>query len=122
MATTGKVETEKSHEHPKEKVYVKVALWLGAITAAEITISYIKMPDGAKIAALLILSVIKFAAVVGYFMHLKFDNPALRKPFITGIILAGTLYTIVLLAFTLHSNAAPKRSEERRVGKECRSR
>jgi len=108
MATGGNVAAKAEHEHPKEKVYVKVALWLGAITAAEITISYIKMPDGAKIAALLILSVIKFAAVVGYFMHLKFDNPALRKPFITGIILAGTLYTIVLLAFTLHSNAAPK--------------
>jgi hypothetical protein len=41
-------------------------------------------------------------------MHLKFDNPALRKPFITGIILAGCLYTIVLLAFTLHSNAPPR--------------
>jgi cytochrome c oxidase subunit 4 len=109
MATAGKVATtQDKHAHPKEKVYVKVALWLGAITAAEITISYIKMPDAAKIAALVVLSIIKFVAVVGYFMHLKFDNPALRKPFITGIILAGTVYTIVLLAFTLHSNAAPR--------------
>jgi cytochrome c oxidase subunit 4 len=98
----------KEHGHPKERVYVAVALWLAIITGAEITISYIKMPDPAKIAALLILSVIKFAAVVGYFMHLKFDNPALRKPFITGIILAGTVYTIVLLAFTLHSNTPPR--------------
>jgi cytochrome c oxidase subunit IV len=98
----------KEHGHPKERVYVMVALWLGLITGAEIAISYIKMPDPAKIAALLILSVIKFTAVVGYFMHLKFDNPALRKPFITGIILAGTVYTIVLLAFTLHSNVPPK--------------
>jgi cytochrome c oxidase subunit 4 len=97
------------HDHPKERVYVKVALWLGLITGIEITISYISMPDPAKIAALLILSVIKFVAVVGYFMHLKFDNPALRKPFITGIILAGVVYTIVLLAFTLHSNAPPVR-------------
>jgi cytochrome c oxidase subunit 4 len=107
MATTGKVKTEKSHDHPKEKVYVKVALWLGAITAGEITISYITMPDPAKIASLLILSIIKFVAVVGYFMHLKFDNPALRKPFITGIFLAGAVYTVVLLAFSLHSNTPP---------------
>ena len=98
----------KQHGHPKERVYVVVALWLALITGMEIAISYIKMPDPAKIAALLVLSVIKFAAVVGYFMHLKFDNPALRKPFITGIILAGAVYTIVLLAFTLHSNVAPK--------------
>jgi len=108
MAAGGNVAAKAEHDHPKEKVYVKVALWLGAITAGEIAISYIKMPDPAKIAALLVLSIIKFAAVVGYFMHLKFDNPALRKPFITGIILAGSVYTIVLLAFTLHSNAAPK--------------
>ena len=104
MAAGGNVATKAEHDHPKEKVYVKVALWLGAITFAEIAISYIKMPDPAKIVALVALSVIKFAAVVGYFMHLKFDNPTLRKPFITGIILAGTIYTIVLLAFTLHSN------------------
>jgi cytochrome c oxidase subunit 4 len=100
---------QQTHEqaHPKERVYVKVALWLGLITGLEIAISYITMPDGVKIAALLILSIIKFAVVVGYFMHLKFDNPALRKPFITGILLAGTVYTIVLLAFTLHSNSPP---------------
>ena len=104
MATGGNVAVKDEHAHPNEKIYIKVALWLGAITAAEIAISYIKMPDPAKIVALVGLSVIKFAAVVGYFMHLKFDNPTLRKPFITGIILAGSLYTIVLLAFTLHSN------------------
>lgn len=112
MATIGKAApatttVEHEHAHPKEKVYVKVALWLAIITGMEIAISYITMPNQAKIAALLILSLIKFTAVVGYFMHLKFDNPALRKPFITGVILAGVLYTIVLLAFTLHSNTPP---------------
>jgi cytochrome c oxidase subunit 4 len=107
MATGGNVAAKPEHDHPKEKVYVKVALWLGAITAGEIAISYVKMPDPVKIAALLILSTIKFTVVVGYFMHLKFDNPTLRKPFITGIVLAGCLYTIVLLAFTLHSNTPP---------------
>jgi cytochrome c oxidase subunit IV len=107
MAAGGTTAT-KEHGHPKERVYVMVALWLALITGAEISISYIKMPDPAKIVALVVLSAVKFAVVVGYFMHLKFDNPALRKPFITGIILAGVVYTIVLLAFTLHSNVAPK--------------
>jgi cytochrome c oxidase subunit 4 len=98
------MDTTTHHEqaHPKERVYVKVALILGVITGAEIAISYINMPDPAKIAGLVILSVIKFSAVVGYFMHLKFDNPVLRRPFITGIIVAGIVYTVVLLAFTLH--------------------
>ena len=91
------------HAHPKEKVYIKVALWLGLITGIEIVISYIDMPSAPKIASLLVLSVIKFTAVVAFFMHLKFDNPVLRRPFIGGLVLAGVVYTIVLLAFTLHS-------------------
>jgi cytochrome c oxidase subunit 4 len=104
------MDTTSHHDqaHPKERVYVKVALILAVITGVEIAISYTTMPDWAKIAALLALSLVKFTAVVGYFMHLKFDNPALRKPFITGIILAGAVYTAVLLNLLLHSNAVPK--------------
>jgi cytochrome c oxidase subunit 4 len=99
--------SHKEHEHPKEKIYIKVAIVLAIITGVEITISYLSMPDWSKVLSLVALSVVKFAAVVAYFMHLKFDNPALRKPFITGLILALTVYTIVLLAFTLHSTKAP---------------
>lgn len=98
--------SHKEHGHPSEKVYVKVALWLALITAAEIAISYIEMADWIAIVGLVGLSVIKFAVVVGYFMHLKFDNPALRKPFITGIILALVIYTVVLLNLILHSRSA----------------
>ena len=67
MAAGGNVATKDEHAHPTEKIYIKVALWLGAITAVEIAISYIKMPDPAKIVSLVLLSVIKFTAVVGYF-------------------------------------------------------
>jgi len=84
-------------EHPKEKTYIKVALVLAVITGIEIVLSYVDIPDWAIITGLLVLSLIKFIAVVGYFMHLKFDNPALRKPFITGVLLALIVYTIVLV-------------------------
>ena len=96
-----------SHAHPGEAVYIKVALFLAAVTAFEIAVSYLKWAEWVTIVMLIVLSVIKFVAVVGYFMHLKFDNRALRKPFITGLVLAIAIYTIVLLAFTLHSNAPP---------------
>jgi cytochrome c oxidase subunit 4 len=90
--------------HPSEKVYVKVAIFLAVITGIEIVISYVEMAVWIAVVALVVLSIIKFGAVVAYFMHLKFDNPALRKPFIGGIVLALTVYTIVLLAFALHEN------------------
>jgi cytochrome c oxidase subunit IV len=97
---------DRSHHekaHPNERVYVKVALWLGLVTAIEIWISYTDFPDWAQIAGLLSLSLVKFVVVVGYFMHLKFDNPTLRRPFITGLLLAAFVYTVVLLNLLLHN-------------------
>jgi hypothetical protein len=35
--------------------------------------------------------------VVGYFMHLKFDNPIVRRLFVMGIVLAVAVYVIYLL-------------------------
>ena len=95
--------THHDKAHPNEKVYVKVALWLAVVTAIEIWISYTGFPDWAKIAGLLGFSLIKFGVVVGYFMHLKFDNPLLRRPFLVGLVLAAAIYTIVLLNLLLHN-------------------
>lgn len=94
-------------EHPKEKIYIKVALWLAVVTAVEIAISYISLADWLTIVSLIVLSLVKFTAVVGYFMHLKFDNPMLRKPFIGGLILAIAVYLAMMLMFVLHDNTPP---------------
>jgi cytochrome c oxidase subunit IV len=48
---------------------------------------------------LLVLMACKFAIVVGYFMHLRFDSPLLRRLFVGGLITAVTVYTIALLMF-----------------------
>ena len=48
---------------------------------------------------LIILAAIKFGTVVAFFMHLRFDNPVVRRLFLLGIILALTVYVIVF--FTL---------------------
>ena len=96
--------THLDKAHPNEKIYIKVALALAVVTAIEIVISYMGLADWLTILSLLVLSAIKFVAVVGYFMHLKFDNPMLRKPFIGGLILALIVYAIVLFMFVLHDN------------------
>lgn len=95
------MQTHTEH-HPSEKVYIKVALWLALVTSVEIVISYLDLADWLTVLLLLVLSAVKFGAVVAYFMHLKFDDKLLRKPFIGGLILAASVYTIVLLAFVLH--------------------
>lgn len=87
------------HSHPSPAKYVGIAILLAVITALEVALYYIDMPEGLMVAFLLVLAVLKFSLVGAFFMHLKFDSPMLRRLFITGIILAGVVYTVAL--FTL---------------------
>jgi cytochrome c oxidase subunit 4 len=82
--------------HPSDWAYVKIALFLAGITAVEVVLYY-KNLGSANNYALLILSAIKFVMVVGYFMHLKFDNKVLRRLFTTGFILAAFCYVAYML-------------------------
>jgi cytochrome c oxidase subunit 4 len=87
------------HSHPSPVKYVGIAILLAVITGLEVALYYINMPEGLMVAFLMVLAVLKFTMVGAFFMHLKFDSPMLRRLFVTGIILAGIVYTIAL--FTL---------------------
>lgn len=93
------------HPHPREGTYVKIALVLGIVTGIEIAMSYIDMNEWLLIVGLIFLSVIKFTLVVQWFMHLKFDNPTLRKPFIGGLAIALTVYAVVLVNLVYHGSS-----------------
>ena len=45
------------------------------------------------------LSVVKFALVLMWFMHLKFDSPTYARYFLMGLAGATTLYLVVLISF-----------------------
>ena len=84
-------------EHPSDWVYIKVAIVLAVLTSLEITVSYIKGLRGpAQDTMLITLAAIKFTIVAMFFMHLKFDQPVLRRIFVAGIILALVIYSIYL--------------------------
>ena len=84
------------HDHPTDAFYIKVAVVLAIITAVEVVLYYREL-GAANNYALLFLSAIKFVAVVGYFMHLKFDNKILRRLFVAGFILAILVYVAYML-------------------------
>jgi cytochrome c oxidase subunit 4 len=87
-------------EHWTDFQYVKLALALAVITAVEVALSYLKDDMGALfLPLLLILMVIKFFAVVLYFMHLKFDNRLFSVMFYMGLGLAVGVYIAALLTF-----------------------
>jgi cytochrome c oxidase subunit IV len=88
-----------AHDHPSEWEYVKIAIVLCMITAAEVSVYYVEMLKGALPFILITLSVVKFTLVVMWFMHLRFDSKLFRRFFVTGIVLAAFCYGIVLSTF-----------------------
>ncbi len=90
-------EAEHEHAHPSEAVYVKVALFLAALTGIEVGLSYNEIGGAhGTVALLLMLAAVKFYTVVMYFMHLKFDNPYFRRLFAIGLVLAVFCYVAYL--------------------------
>jgi cytochrome c oxidase subunit 4 len=74
-------------------------LILIALTCLEVWLSYSSLAGAKLIALLLTCTLIKFLMVIGYFMHLKFDNGRFSRLFALGAIGAFTLYVVVLLIF-----------------------
>ena len=91
---------EDTHAHPGPREYVKVAIVLAVVTAAEVGLYYVTgLSDTILVVLLLALMVAKFVGVALYFMHLKFDNPMFSRFFIVGLILAMTVFAVVLVTF-----------------------
>lgn len=93
------------HEHPGEFTYIKIAVFLAIITIMEVVIYYIEwMHDaGLLVPALLVLSAIKFTAVVGFFMHLKFDDRFLTWIFGSGLAVAASIILVLMILFNFHA-------------------
>lgn len=92
----GKAQAQvKAHAHPTTKTFVQIGVILAIITAIEFGIIYLKGFSTLVIIALAALSVVKFALVALYFMHLRFDARILTGIFAVGVVLA-TLITIAV--------------------------
>lgn len=86
--------------HPSEKEYIKIALILGVITAAEVAVVYISSLKSLLRPILSVMMVVKFSMVALWFMHLKFDSRIFRRFFLLGIILSLAVFGIVLVTFS----------------------
>ena len=94
------VEHADHTDHPSDLKYVKVALFLAALTALEVGTYFLEDPSTGLLVALLFpMMIIKFGTVIMYFMHLKYDNPLFKRVFLFGLVLAVAVYSIVFFAF-----------------------
>lgn len=84
--------------HPTPKTYAIIAVILTVVTAIEVWVFYIEALKPMLVPILGVLSTGKFALVVMFYMHLKFDHKVFSRLLITGIILAfGTFLALLLL-------------------------
>jgi cytochrome c oxidase subunit 4 len=96
------VHVNQHHAHPSDGQYIVIALILAAITAAEVATYYVDFFNehfAFLLIALLPMMIVKFGIVAAFFMHLRFDNPLLRRIFVGGLILAVFVYMIALTTF-----------------------
>ena len=90
--------------HPGPREYIRIALVLGAITAAEVAVYYIEGFKEVLVPVLFFFSLVKFTLVVLWFMHLRFDSRTYARFFVMGLAGAVTLFLIVLLTLKVFSS------------------
>jgi cytochrome c oxidase subunit 4 len=71
---------------------VKIAIALAIITLLEVGVYYVDFLRPALVPLLIVFSLIKFALVVLWFMHLRFDSRLFMRLFVAGVILAVSLF------------------------------
>lgn len=89
----------EQHSHPTPAQYWKIAVLLAILTAVEVAMFYIDRElelGGINALILIVLAVLKFIIVVGWYMHLRYEKPMLNRFFTAGFVLAIALYLVVL--------------------------
>ncbi len=89
------LDEEHEEHHPELSTYVWIAIFLAIVTAVEVAIYYIPAFSGILVETLIILSVVKFLFVVGYFMHLKMDPKLLAGIFGSALVVSLAVYIAV---------------------------
>ncbi|HEX3178886.1 MAG TPA: cytochrome C oxidase subunit IV family protein [Methylomirabilota bacterium] len=87
------------HEHASIGTYVRVAVILCIVTALEFTVIYIRRLTPILLPLLLVLSAGKFALVVMFYMHLRYDAKPLTFFFVSALLLASGI-ALALMTLT----------------------
>jgi cytochrome c oxidase subunit 4 len=86
--------------HPTAKTYFIVGAILTAITVVEVWIYYTPFQFSKLfVPTLLTLSAIKFATVVAFYMHLKYDHKLFRALFTGPFLIAGATMMGLMFLF-----------------------
>lgn len=91
--------------HPTEKplppvsVYWVVGVILVIVTAVEVAAFYLDVALYILVPIFIVLSLIKFALVIMFFMHLRYDHKIFSTFFMTGVLLACGIFLGLIILF-----------------------
>jgi cytochrome c oxidase subunit 4 len=91
------------HSHPTAGTYLRVAAVLIVLTVIEVGVFYVPAFKPFLAPVLLILSAIKFAIVVMFYMHLKMDSRFFTLLFGGPLLLASGMILGLLFLFGVMS-------------------
>ena len=91
---------EEGH-HPTVRTYIIIALILGVITLIEFGVFYLEFNRILFILVFIVLSGVKFAIVIMYYMHLKFDDILFSRLFLGGLAIAAAALFALLALFQI---------------------
>ena len=96
--STEHIDVHEEH-HPSQRKYVLIAAILAAITGAEVGVFYVQANPALIVWTLLLTSLVKFMIVVGFFMHLKFDDRRFALLFFFPLFIMVSLVVALLAMF-----------------------
>jgi cytochrome c oxidase subunit 4 len=91
----------REHEGLKPRQYLLLGAFLTVLTVAELLVSYSGWPWALLVTTLVMLSATKFALVVAFFMHLRFESSLLVRLFVGCFSLASAILLALLALFVL---------------------
>lgn len=86
-------------EHAKYFTFFNVAMAMILITAVEIVIIYLPLHSLLVFCSLAVLSLVKFLAVIWWFMHLRWDRALCTILFMIGLFIATGTVTALMFLF-----------------------
>ena len=92
------VDEADPHHTPSDRYFIKVAIFLAILTAAETATYWVPLGAFAT-PSLLLMMAIKFFVIILVFMHLKYDSKIFGTMFYIGLGLAIFVYCVFLFTF-----------------------
>jgi cytochrome c oxidase subunit IV len=99
MAEPTEPQEHQGAAHPTAATYVAIFAVLLIITIVEVGVFYVPAFHGFLAPILLTLSAAKFALVVMFYMHLKFDHPLFRTVFTLPLLIAAAVIISLLFLY-----------------------